>query len=46
MKAIKKRYQQKYGYSPTDNEVLSLYLSGELTLSDKEENQLIEYFNL
>jgi hypothetical protein len=46
MESIKKRHQQKYGYSPTDNEVLSLYLNGELTLSDKEENKLIKHFNL
>lgn len=46
MQQIKNNYLKVYGYMPTDNEVLSLYLSGSLLLTDKEENEIIIYFNL
>ena len=46
MKTIRKKHLKVYGYEPTDNEILSLYRSGGLLLTDKEENDLLEYFNL
>jgi hypothetical protein len=46
MEAIKKKHLKIYGYLPTDNEVLSLYFSGQLLLTDKQENEIIKYFNL
>ena len=46
MENIKKNYSKIYGYLPTDSEILNLYLSGNLCLTDTEENQLIRYFNL
>ena len=46
MKQIKKDYLKKYGYTPTDSEILNLYFQGELILTDTQENELIKYFNL
>ena len=46
MTNIKKQYLKLYGYFPTDNEVLNLYYQGAILLTDKQENQLIKYFNL
>jgi hypothetical protein len=46
MKSIRKKYLKSYGYEPTDNELLTLYQGGDLILTDKEENDLIEYFEL
>lgn len=46
MKSIKENYLKKYGYTPTDSEILDLYFQGELILTDEEENKLLKYFNL
>jgi hypothetical protein len=46
MEDIKKHYLKIYGYTPTDNEILNLYFQGELILNDKQENEIIKYFNL
>jgi hypothetical protein len=46
MKNIKKDLIKIYGYLLKDSEVLNLYFQGELLLTDKEENELINYFNL
>ena len=46
MQEIKKEYLKKYGYTPADNEILNLYLNGELILSDRQENEILKYFNL
>ncbi len=46
MQNIKKQYSKLYGYMPTDQEILSLYLQGDLVLTDKQENEIIKYFNL
>ena len=46
MQDIKKEYLKKYGYTPTDNEIYILYSNGELRLTDKQENEIIKYFNL
>jgi len=46
METIKKDYLKRYGYTPADAEILALYTQGQLILTDKQENQLIEYFNL
>ena len=46
MQQIKNNYLKIYGYSPSDTELLNLYLSGQLLLTDKEENELIIFFNL
>jgi len=46
MNSIRKKYLKAYGYLPSDNELLSLYQGGDLILTDKEENDLLKYFNL
>lgn len=46
MKSIINKWEKKYGYKPSDSEVLNAYTNGELCLSDTEENQLLKYFNL
>jgi len=46
MKNIRKQYSRIFGYLLTDSEILSLYLQGAIFLTDKQENQLIKYFNL
>jgi hypothetical protein len=46
MKKIKANHKKIYGYNPTDAEILSLYRDGNLLLTDKQENELIIYFNL
>ena len=46
MESIKKNYLKVYGYSPTNDEILNLYLTGQLFLTDKQENELLKYFNL
>jgi hypothetical protein len=46
MQNIKKQYQQDFGYIPTDAEILNLYYQGQIVLTDKQENDLIKYFNL
>jgi hypothetical protein len=46
MPRIRDQYLAKYGYTPSDSEILNLYLSGELSLTDSEENELLKYFNL
>lgn len=45
MEAIKNNYLKTYGYNPTDAEILALYSQGALVLTDKQENELIKYFN-
>lgn len=44
METIRERWIKKYGYLPSDSEILSMYTSGSMLLSDKEENELITYF--
>jgi hypothetical protein len=46
MNTIKENYLKIYGYIPTDSEILDLYFSGELSLTDKQENELIKYYTL
>lgn len=46
MEAIKTNYSKIHGYNPTNEEILDLYLQGELTLTDKQENEILKYFNL
>jgi len=46
MQEIKNNYLKTYGYTPGDAEILALYTQGALILTDKQENKLIEYFNL
>lgn len=46
MNTIRKQWLKDFGYSPSDNEILDAYYCGTITLSDKEENSLLEYFNL
>lgn len=46
MEQIKKQYLKKYGYTPEDNEILNMYLSGLLNLTDKQENEILIHFNL
>ena len=46
MKAIVKKYVEKYGYTPTIFELFNLYSQGCLILSNSEENALkIEFQN-
>lgn len=44
MNTIFKKFEKKYGYKPTINELHTLYSMGSLTLTDKEENTIIDYF--
>jgi hypothetical protein len=44
--AIKIKYSKIHGYVPNDSEILYLYQCGELILTDRQENELIKYFNL
>lgn len=44
MKKLINDYQKKYGYTPTIWELHILYTQGELILTDKQENKLLEYF--
>ena len=46
MKKLIKQYLKIYGYIPTNTEILSLYRCGNLTLTDKRENEIIKHFNL
>lgn len=46
MQSIKKDFLKIYGYNPTDSEILSNYLQGYLNLTDKQENEIVKYFNL
>jgi len=46
MENLKKQYRKKYGYSPSDNEILNLYFQGNLNLTNKQENEIIKHFNL
>ena len=44
MNTILKNFQELYGYKPSVFELHSLYSSGSLTLSDSEENAILDYF--
>lgn len=46
METIRERWVKKYGYTPSDSEVLSMYTSGSLLLSYKEEDELLTYFKM
>lgn len=46
MKSIRNRIKKQFGYVPTDQEILTLYKCGSLRVTDKEENNLLKYFNL
>ena len=43
MDTIKKKLSKKLGYNVTDAEVISFYYSGQLSLTDKEENSILKY---
>ena len=43
MRTIKERLSKKLGYIPSDYEIVSMYQSGRLTLTDSEENEIINY---
>lgn len=42
MKDIIKQYSEKFGYTPSIGELYSQYTSGELELTDEQEDELIE----
>ena len=44
MNTILKNFQEKHGYIPSVFELHTLYSSGSLTLSDSEENAILDYF--
>jgi hypothetical protein len=44
MKKFIKNWIKKYGYTPSVWELHGLYTSGELSLTDKEEDELLQYF--
>ena len=44
VKKLMEKYEKKYGYKPSKDELHSLYTSGQLSLTDREENELIKYF--
>ncbi|MBF1637323.1 MAG: hypothetical protein HXO49_02225 [Prevotella sp.] len=39
---VAKRWEREYGYKPSTPELLNAYYAGELSLSDDEEDALIE----
>ena len=43
MRTIKERLVKKIGYIPSDYEIVSMYQSGMLNLTDSEENFIINY---
>lgn len=43
MKTIKNRLTKKLGYMPSDYEIVSMYQNGMLSLTDSEENFIINY---
>ena len=43
MRTIKEGLAKKLGYMPSDYEVVSMYQSGMLLLTDSEENEIINY---
>lgn len=45
MRTIKERLAKKLGYIPSDYEIVSMYQSGRLTLTDSEENEIINYID-
>lgn len=45
MTTIKERLAKKLGYIPSDYEIVSMYQSGRLTLTDSEENEIINYIH-
>jgi hypothetical protein len=45
MKTFLKNYENKYGYTPTYEELFSLYQQGYLQLTDEQENELLKHFN-
>lgn len=44
MKDLINKWIEKYGYTPSAWELYGLYSSGGLSLTDKEENELLKYF--
>lgn len=46
MQKIRQFYFKNYGYTPTDKEILNFYFNGELKLTDKQENEILKYFNI
>lgn len=44
MQTLLKEYANKYGYTPTMQELYSLYSSGSINLTGKQENELLAYF--
>lgn len=46
MNTIKEKWVKKYGYKPTENEILYAYQCGNIELTDEEENKLIKHFKL
>ena len=44
MKKLINDWLKKYGYTPTIWELHSLYTQGELILTDKQEDEILEYF--
>lgn len=45
METIKEKLSRRFGYIPSESEIISLYYCGELTLSDREENAILEYID-
>lgn len=49
MKELLKDFEEKFGYKPDSYELISLYRQGELTLTDRQEDDilmLIDVMNL
>jgi len=40
-----KKYEKEYSYKPSKEELNTLYTNGELSLTDKEEDGLLKYFD-
>lgn len=45
MKALIKKWKQRYGYEPTTTELYSHYTQGCLILTDKQENELLKLYH-
>ena len=42
METLIKKLTKQFGYTPSNNEIISLYYQGSLYLTDKEENEIIK----
>lgn len=46
MESIKQRWLEMHGYTPEDSEIISAWRDGDLTLSNAEEDSILEYLEV